>query len=602
MFFFAGDVNVRLKSRKRTRNPLEWKTAIQKQKVQSGQEHVTKAGRTIAAKTFKSQIICRCHLNCHEKIDVVIQKSIFDKYYGVQSWSSKTQLLRSFIQRSQAKENIDPKINLKPRDHISKYFLKDEKGNQKQVCSSFLTKILQISRVTLFRAGQSTEINPQALERRGLYPTRRTDTRSIQDVKNFIGKFPTFESHRIYKYLHPRLTIKKMYKIYVNESNLNGKKPLSVHIFRRIFKKDFMLRFVRRRKRCNTCKRLDKDANSMVLSEKKKKKLLKKKKEHINEGRKVKKNLVYCVQEATNSFDRNEVFTFALQKLAVPFVAEIGLLKFRPLWCYNLCIYDEVRKRAYIYAWNESVAPCGSREIGSCLYRHAKSIITENKNKVIFYCDPHSGQMRNIKISMMLQYFLQFNLDPEIKQMEQRFVLAGHSNGSCNRIFSHINKAIKESESIYSPQHFVDVMSSISERNPNFAIVNMKRENFFDIKEMEQLAVKMNEKENTIWQNTQSIIHTLDGPIILNVKRSGDSETSIVKAVLPDEFTDISLLTFDESSNEISKSKYDDLIKSLEFIPDQHHHEFYKALKHSTSFELDYGLASKLTDDENMSD
>lgn len=142
----------------------------------------------------------------------------------------------------------------------------------------------------------------------------------------------------------------------------------------------------------------------------------------------------------------------------------------------------------------------------------------------------------------------------------------------------------------------------LSERNPNFAIVNMKRENFFDIKEMEQLAVKMNEKENTIWQNTQSIIHTLDGPIILNVKRSGDSETSIVKAVLPDEFTDISLLTFDESSNEISKSKYDDLIKSLEFIPDQHHHEFYKALKHSTSFELDYGLASKLTDDENMSD
>lgn len=307
-------------------------------------------------------------------------------------------------------------------------------------------------------------------------------------MKDFIKKFPTFESNRDYKYLHPRLTVKKMHKIYVNELNSNGDKPVSVHIFRRIFTKDFNLRFAKRKKRCNTCHHFEMLASSMVLRDKMKKRIEAKKKKHINELRRMKMNFVNFVKEATDSYDRDEVYTFAVQKFAVPFTGDIGLLKFRPLWCYILCVYDEVRRRATVYTWNENIALCGSREIGSCLYRYIHNNIKENKNKVVFYCDPNSGQMRNIKISMILQYFLQNNVEPTIKQIEQRFVETGHSKISCTRIFAEINKAIKASEVIFSPEHLVDVMLSISETNPNFGVVNMKRENFFDIKEMVELA------------------------------------------------------------------------------------------------------------------
>lgn len=163
---------------------------------------------------------------------------------------------------------------------------------------TFLTNMLRISRTTLFRASQSSETNPQARERRGLYPTRKTDARSIQNVKDFIKKFPTFESNRDYKYLHPRLTVKKMNKIYVNELNSNGDKPVSVHIFRRIFKKDFNLRFAKRKNRCNTCHHFEMPASSMVLRDKMKKRIEAKKKKHINEVIRVKMNFVNFVKEA----------------------------------------------------------------------------------------------------------------------------------------------------------------------------------------------------------------------------------------------------------------------------------------------------------------
>lgn len=162
-----------------------------------------------------------------------------------------------------------------------------------------------------------------------------------------------------------------------------------------------------------------------------------------------------------DEYNTNEVFTFALQKFEVPFVGDIEILKPRPLWCYNLCIFDEIRKKTFMFVWNESVAPFGSQEIGSCLYQH----LSKNANKVFFFSDPCFGQTRNIKIAILLQQFLESSLKSGIETIEQIFTFPGHSRNSCTRMFAHINK-IRRSKSIFSLEHWVEVLSC--ENNEKF--------------------------------------------------------------------------------------------------------------------------------------
>lgn len=174
-------------------------------------EHTSKSGKAIPAKVFSAQIICPCRLQCPQKIDVVSQKAHFNYFYKLNNWSEKTKFLRSLIKRNSVEENPNPRINLKQRNFVSKYFLADGEGKRQQICSSFLSKLLQINRTTLFRAAQSAEKNPNAVESRGKYPTIKTDARNIQFVKTFIQKFPTFGDDQRYEYLHPRLNINKTF-------------------------------------------------------------------------------------------------------------------------------------------------------------------------------------------------------------------------------------------------------------------------------------------------------------------------------------------------------------------------------------------------------
>lgn len=526
--FFVGESNRRRRSRKRTRDSTNWKSSIKKQKVQNGQEHVTKSGRKIAAKIFSGQIFCKCRLRCHERIDVVIQKSYFDQYYGLNSWSMKTKFLRSLIERHSAKESINPKINLKPRNFISKYYLKNEEQQKLEVCSLFFAKILRISRATLFRATRSIANNPLANERRGLYPTRRTDARRVQFVKKFIRQFPRFESHHDYKSLHPQLTSKKLQTIYVEECSPKEVTPTTLSMFRRIFARDFNLRFKTRTKMCKTCERIGDQASSLVLSKEMQKTLKNKKIKHINEVRRVKNDFVHCINEATDGLNQEQILSFGLDKFEVPFVADINILKLRPLWCYNLCIYDEVRKKNFMFVWDESIAACGSQEIGSCLFHYLNHYIPEYANKIIFYCDPRSGQMKNLKIAVMLQNFNVNESIPEIESIDQRFTIPGHSHNRCSFVFAFIRKKRKESKSIYSPEHWANVMSNISEEKTNFTVVKMKRENFFNIMQLKELVVKPNASIKKIWPTIRAIIYERGEPDSVKIKQSFDDKPEII--------------------------------------------------------------------------
>lgn len=217
-YFTSGDVNVRQKSRKRTRNPSGWKAAIQKQLVQSGKEHVSKFGNKIDAKIFEVQIVCMCRFKCHEKINESAQKSAFDHYYSFRNWTEKKLFLKALMKEDAIKENVNLIV---PRYKLAcKYFLHDSDGKEQQVCQRFLSNCLRISCSTLARTiKRYFGARGNVKERRGKIATKKYSEKDLNLLRDFIRSFPTYDSH--YKispsnkqYLSPFLNIRRMFSEY----------------------------------------------------------------------------------------------------------------------------------------------------------------------------------------------------------------------------------------------------------------------------------------------------------------------------------------------------------------------------------------------------
>lgn len=166
------------RSRKKTRNPEKHKKFIQKQKVQRGEEHLTKSGRTVKGKTFKAQLNCVCTRECALKIDVLRQKEIFDEYYEMSNWNEKTTFLRSLAEKISVEMDLNPIISLKKRCSTSKFFLTGSDGNRKQVCLEFLCEVLQITRQKMFRSLASN-----GLDRRGKFQPESQITATLNSQK-----------------------------------------------------------------------------------------------------------------------------------------------------------------------------------------------------------------------------------------------------------------------------------------------------------------------------------------------------------------------------------------------------------------------------------
>lgn len=160
--------------RKRMRNNQAHKSSIAKDRVERGLERKTKNGeKTISAKIFNAQIICKCldhkkqKLSCSHKIEVVRQKQIFDSYYQQMSWTQKTLFIRGHVKRQPVKTKRSrnfPLINLKNQNFNHLYTLSDENGIEHEVCKNFFMNCLQITSYRIYNA-LNTRVLIQAHQR-----------------------------------------------------------------------------------------------------------------------------------------------------------------------------------------------------------------------------------------------------------------------------------------------------------------------------------------------------------------------------------------------------------------------------------------------------
>lgn len=229
--------NEKFRPRKRIRNLMNHKDYVKKKKVQSGKSYTTKCGRNVEEKIFIAQEKCNCKNRCAVNINAMRQRETFIAFYELENWSKKTIFLRSMVKRHDLDRNLNPIINLKKKNNaVNEYYMTDEAGIQHRVCRQFILKCLLISKCRLSRALNSIVTNESAKEKRGSFPTRKTNMTDIDFLKTFINKFPAYESHYNLnrskrKYLSPFWNQSRMYREYQLICNFEKRKVLTFTCF-----------------------------------------------------------------------------------------------------------------------------------------------------------------------------------------------------------------------------------------------------------------------------------------------------------------------------------------------------------------------------------
>lgn len=601
------------RSRKRTRNPLKHKITQHKLKVQRGEERTTKS-KIIPKKVFCAQTTCRCKKNCSGRICISRQLEIFNSFYQLENWTQKTLFLRTLVRKFSVKENLNPIIKLKNKNFSNKYYLYDSLGNQQQVCQSFLLLCLQINKHTIFSAVNTVLTNEVAKDSRGKSSGRKTKESDVSFVKEFIDKFPRYESHykvarSNIKYLSPFWNIRRLYREYCIKFNFKyqnkrDKKPVSEWVFRNIFNTQFNLSFTRLK--VDTCGKCDK-IKAEIRTEKnltRIKELECERQMHWDLDKKISLEFDEDRKASQNSDNKMEMLTFDLQRaLEMPVIRTGEAYYKRQLWFYNLCVYDNRRGIAYMYCWNESIASRGSQEIASCLIKHFMTHIPWDTRKIILVSDSCSGQNRNIKMSLMLKNFLSNWKHPDLQTIEQHFYIPGHSYNACDRSFGTIELQKRRTENIFIPEHWIHVIEQAKKQEPKFVVVEMGKKDFFSSKSLEEIVVN---RKYTIsgqkinWFKFQKIIYERKNPLLLKIVEYGFNNNvlniSLQKRGTHEVFQQKKLSLLFPNGRSISKAKYDDLQKLIKNIPKEFHY-FYHSLNHDDSSN-DFGLASRVSSDE----
>lgn len=543
-------------------------------------------------------------MKCHTKIDVDQQNALFRNYYDFPDWTKKTLYLRSTVERitvTQKMSGLNPINQQKNRNYTYRYFLHDVSGQKQEICTNFFCKCLQVTIGRVYRAIGTVQSNPTAKDHRGNRQSKnKTNERDRQYVKEFIAKFPKYKSHYGRKdsdrdYLAPNLNIRKMYREYVAVSEFRQRTVLSESMFRTIFNTEFNLAFKRpKTDTYKTCDEIQAKMKSGDLTSEETQNQEKRKLSHHQSVSEKKLQFEKDVEDAKQSMGKTQCYTFDLQRtLETPSLSTNVAYYRRQLWTFNLCIYDEVDEKGYMYMWSENVASRGANEIVSCLIKHMKNYLPESTENIILYSDSCGGQNRNIKMTMILKKILT-NL-VNVNTITQNFFISGHSYNSCDRCFGIIDKQRKTTEDIFLPIHWENIVRAAKKRDPKFEVVHMTANDFYSSQKLLDLIVNRKiscENEKINWHKIEFIKNIKHKPFTIFIKQfQTDYEMQVnlhKKDVLQHMFVNVELENTKEG--EISKEKYEDLISLLSYIPSKYH-EYFKNIKHSGMSVGDYSLA-----------
>lgn len=578
-----------------TSEPGKWKKNVEKLKKKSGEPYVTKKG-FVRSKVPKPISCATCRWQCSSKFDEDLRKKICSEFWKLDYCRQKEFIIKYVVNEPTKTRRIRSGSGTK-KNYSRVYFFQKE-DEKVRVCKSFFLMTLAISHGPVEKAlagvndvGIFTQIDQRGKKE----PSNKTSPDVLQNIKAHIESFPSVESHYCRKttkrqYLDPRLSIRKMYALYLEDAKEREKAtgvkvPVVEEItYRRYFCKNYNLSFFNPKKdQCVICKNYDNTENQDQN-------MVEEYAAHIE-----RKKQAYRAKEADKlRAGKDKSFlsaTFDLQSvLQVPSSDVSPMYYSRKLSVYNLCIYEVAEpNKAFCFLWSELNGKKGSCEIGTALFQWISQIPSHIK-EISLYSDTCGGQNRNQYIAALFMYVVQ---NTHLESIEHKFMESGHSYLEADSMHSAIEVA-KENVSVYSVNDWVNIMIMArsnrgKHKKRHAGPYTVKELNFSDILDLKMLGEKImhnrtldDNKRQVQWLKIKVLRFEKKNPGVISFKYNiEDEEFQLLRTYKigrPPNMP-IELNKLYSRKLPISAAKKKDLVKlcTKKVIP-QEYHPWYKSL------------------------
>lgn len=479
-------------------NPDTYKRNIIREARIKGKGYVTYKGKKIDSKVCPQDITCKCPTKCHSQIDQEVVEDTWNYFYSLESKNCQDTYLQSLIEvrevgrrtkpvKNDVPETVDNQLEdedessetVHKRNHTFVYYLK-KKGCLVPVCKNVFMKV---HGVTSFRIRRIYNLLLQNKSPRDLRGKKRSGNAIPGNVciliHQHISSYDVKETHyggKPKKYLDARLTVKKMYEMFLDK-HPDLSNVVKYNFYYTYFKENFDYRFGRPQVDvCCTCESLSSKLKDPLLCESAKRTAVGEMMVHKNRAKKYYK----AIKDASNDKDDETLaicFDF-MQNLPLPHIPVQEVFYMRQLWVNCFCIHNLKTKKAKFYVYHEGVGNKSPDEVCSFLYDYIKTEVPDTIKKLVLFSDGPFGQNKN---HTMIRFLMALCDNSHFESIEYCFPVRGHSFCPCDRDFGCIKRLIRKADRIYTPQEYIELILKAS-NSGRFTVHEVKTQEILNFK------------------------------------------------------------------------------------------------------------------------
>lgn len=249
----------KVREKRRLAEPSQWQNNIRKERCQRGKAYISRRGKLVPEKQIQNKKDClnSCRYKCMEHINDDDRKLLFKSFYSLSTNEKKFFILNT-TERHLIKDRDKPCGG--KRNYIFKYFF-IVRGTKYVVCKNFYLGTLAISQKPIYNVHlYKSDVNLPKQDGRGLSSCHPLPEAAKDRIRKHIMSLETVDSKpvkqfsRKRQYLYPNLTVKQVYIMYVNDCAKIRETPLKESMYRKIFKTEFNLCFIKKEKMCGKCR------------------------------------------------------------------------------------------------------------------------------------------------------------------------------------------------------------------------------------------------------------------------------------------------------------------------------------------------------------
>lgn len=441
-------------------------------------------------------------------------------------------------------------------------------GDIVQVCKKTFLNVYGITKrriETIVKAKKSGEFT--FTEKRGNKKKYRKFSKDDERlIIGHVNSFPKEKSHYSRSksdkdYLSQDLNISRLFRTF-QERYPNSN--ISYRYYYQTFKRSFPnISFHHSRSdTCGTCDLL----HNKIKSEPNNKEAKVKLDVHHRKAEKAREVMKMDHERSQHPTSENSTIAIDLEQvLSLPALTHGEMFYLRQLSCYNLGIHVGDNNKGYMFLWHEGISGRGGNEIASCLFKAITCKIFYKK-KLTIWSDNCIAQNKN---KMMLFLCIYLVAKGYFEEVEQKYLVSGHSFLSCDRDFAQIEKR-KRLEKCEVPMDLVQLMVTATPKNP-FMVTLMQPDDFFDFKKAAETSLITTNLQISkakwilIKKNSLGNIQTRE---TLNDMEAWKSTKVFKKNISPEIIQNMTLPPL-ECQSKISKEKKENLKKIIPYVKEE---------------------------------